>query len=74
MRGEYGPDGNPDIIHTSPINDVIEHITDGDDCPCGPTTEPVEREDGSFGWHILHHSLDGREFAERGQAIPKEAL
>lgn len=49
------------IIHTYPSRDLIEHETEGDDCACGPTVEPVEREDGSFGWHILHHSLDGRE-------------
>jgi hypothetical protein len=51
-------------VHTYPVNDLIEHDTDSDDCPCGPTIEPVEREDGSIGWHILHHSLDGREANE----------
>lgn len=49
------------IVHTYPVNDLVEHETEGDDCVCGVTIEPVEREDGSFGWHILHHSLDGRE-------------
>jgi hypothetical protein len=53
-----------DTIHTIPVNDLIEHTTDGRDCPCGPTTEPVEREDGSMGWIVLHHSLDGREHDE----------
>jgi len=28
---------------------------------CGPTVEPVVRDDGSMGWLIVHHSLDGRE-------------
>jgi hypothetical protein len=53
------------IVHTYPSNDLIEHEVEGDDCPCGPTVEPVPREDGSFGWHILHHSLDGREAHEQ---------
>lgn len=38
-----------DTVHVSPVGDVIEHDTDGGDCPCGPTTEAVPREDGSFG-------------------------
>lgn len=52
------------ILHTAPTNDLIEHVTDGGDCPCGPDTVPVPREDGSFGWQIIHHSLDGRELRE----------
>lgn len=51
-------------VHTYPVNDLIEHDTDGDDCACGPTLEPVFRDDGSNGWHVLHHSLDGREAHE----------
>lgn len=51
-----------DDVHTMPISDLIEHQFD--DCPCGPTTEPVPRDDGSMGWLIIHHSLDGRELNE----------
>lgn len=51
--------------HVIPVNDLIEHDTNGEqDCVCGPDTEPVEREDGSMGWLIVHHSLDGRELRE----------
>lgn len=50
--------------HVEPINDLIEHVTDGGDCPCGPATEPVPRDDGSMGWLVVHHSLDGRELHE----------
>jgi hypothetical protein len=46
-------------IHVEPINDLIEH--EDDDCPCGPDVEAVFRDDGSNGWLITHHSLDGRE-------------
>ena len=52
-----------DRVHTMPVNDLIEHIT-SEDCTCGPTTEPVKRDDGSIGWLFLHHSLDGREANE----------
>jgi hypothetical protein len=52
------------VVHTYPVNDLVDHELEGDDCPCGATTEPVQREDGSYGWHILHHSLDGRERLE----------
>lgn len=51
-------------IHVYPLGDLVEHDTGGGDCVCGPTTEPVEREDGSFGWVVSHHSLDGREALE----------
>lgn len=51
---------NPDHVHVRPLNDQIEHSL-SEDCPCGPTIEPVPREDGSMGWLVTHHSLDGRE-------------
>ena len=47
-------------IHTIPLNDYIEHeVTE--DCLCGPTAEAVKGDDGSVGWVLIHHSLDGRE-------------
>lgn len=51
-------------VHTYPVDDLIDHDTDGGDCPCGPTTEPVMRDDGSNGWLVIHSSLDGREARE----------
>lgn len=49
--------------HSYPLDDLIEHgLTE--DCACGPTTEPVMRRDGSNGWVVVHHSLDGREATE----------
>ena len=56
-------------VHVYPTADLIEHDTEGEDCACGPTTEPVMREDGSNGWLVTHHSLDGREVSKPpGQA------
>ena len=49
-------------FHVMPVNDIVDH--EYTDCACGPTTEAVPREDGSFGWLISHHSLDGRESRE----------
>lgn len=51
-------------VHVLPLGDLIEHDGDGGDCPCGPTTEAVMRDDGSNGWLVVHHSLDGREASE----------
>lgn len=51
-------------FHVFPLGDLIEHQTDSDECPCGPDPEPVERDDGSMGWLLVHHSLDGREANE----------
>lgn len=48
-------------VHAFPWDDLIDHVTDGSGCPCGPSTEAIFRPDGSNGWLVLHHSLDGRE-------------
>ncbi|GAA1082814.1 hypothetical protein GCM10009665_80430 [Kitasatospora nipponensis] len=44
----------------------VEHDTSTTEatCVCGPRVQPVERDDGSVGWLIVHHSLDGRERRE----------
>lgn len=49
-------------VHVVPLGDLVEHLPE--DCVCGPRTEPVPRDDGSMGWLIVHHSLDGRELHE----------
>lgn len=49
-----------DEVHVRPVGDLVDHSLD-DQCPCGPRWEPVKREDGSVGWVVVHHSLDGRE-------------
>lgn len=50
-------------FHVHPVGDLVEHqLTE--DCVCGPAANPVEREDGSMGWVLVHHSLDGREHHE----------
>jgi hypothetical protein len=56
---------HPNTVHVYPTRDLIEHETDGEDCPCGPTVEPTPRDDGSMGWLKIHHSLDGRELTEQ---------
>lgn len=50
-------------IHVVPINDLVDHEV-SDDCVCGPTVEAVFQDDGSNGWVVVHHSLDGRERRE----------
>lgn len=52
-------------LHVYPVDDLIAHDTDTDRCVCGPTVYPVERDDGSMGWMLVHHSLDAREERER---------
>lgn len=51
--------GNGDV-HVTPLLDTVDHTHD-DDCLCGPRFEAVHRDDGSIGWVVVHHSLDGRE-------------
>ena len=43
-------------LHVMPVGDHVGHVPD-DDCVCGPTLEPVERQDGSIGWLHVHHPL-----------------
>jgi hypothetical protein len=52
-----------DTVHIHPLDDQLGHQMD-DDCPCGPRQEPVRSHDGSIGWLVVHHSLDGREGRE----------
>ncbi len=56
-----------DSLHVYPLGDLIEHEV-SETCACLPTVEPVERDDGSYGWIHKHHSLDGREKRERMRA------
>lgn len=54
-----GPEEATDDVHVIPEDDLMCHLAG--DCPCGPLTDPVQRDDGSYGWVLVHHSLDGRE-------------
>lgn len=53
-------------LHVKPLDDLIDHDTSTTepDCVCGPEVRPVEGEDGTVGWLVVHHSLDGRELGE----------
>lgn len=63
MIWDVVPASQSDDLHVVPVADLIEHqLTD--DCACGPTCEPVPRDDGTIGWVYTHHSLDGREATE----------
>lgn len=48
-----------DTLHVHPATDLVGHDTSTDepDCVCGPQVQPEQREDGSYGWLIVHHSL-----------------
>lgn len=50
--------------HIRPIGDLVEHPLD-EDCVCGPDALPVERDNGTIGFYIRHHSADGREQREQ---------
>jgi hypothetical protein len=60
----------PDTAHVKPANDWVEH-TDTEDCVCCPWVNPVQRDDGSYGWVIVHHSLDAREIQEGTDAAQR---
>ncbi|HEY6117247.1 MAG TPA: hypothetical protein VI172_14945 [Candidatus Dormibacteraeota bacterium] len=52
-------------LHVAPQRDLIDHDTSTTepDCVCGPEVRPAAQDDGSMGWLLVHHSLDGRERA-----------
>lgn len=47
--------------HVWPEDDLIAHDTDFTDgpCICGPHATAVVAEDGTVGWILTHHALDG---------------
>jgi hypothetical protein len=51
------------LLHVAPISDQVDHDTSTTeaDCVCGPEARPIAHHDGSVGWLLVHHSLDGRE-------------
>ena len=55
--------GDDNTVHVLPVGDAVMHDP-ADDCACGPASEPIKRADGSVGWVVTHHSLDGREAGE----------
>jgi hypothetical protein len=46
--------------HVYPEKDVLDHDTDSGDCACLPTIVPVERDDGSMAYLIVHNAWDER--------------
>lgn len=50
-------------IHVWPVDDLIEHDLDGEDCVCWPRLALVETPGGDV-WQVVHASLDGRESKE----------
>lgn len=60
---EYGELVDSSDVHVTPTADLVVHNSTSE-CCCGPTCEPVKREDGSVGYVYTHHSLDGREAHE----------
>lgn len=67
-RERFADDGR--AAHVVPVGDLIDHETVGDGCLCMPRVEAVFRDDGSNGWVVTHHSLDGREFREADRVAP----
>ena len=46
-------------LHIIPLNDMQEHITRDETCPCKPEL--------SEAGNIVHNAFDGREVYERGE-------
>lgn len=53
-------------LHVTSTADLVDHdiSTTEADCVRGPEVKPVTQDDGSIGWLLVHHSLDGREQAD----------
>ncbi len=48
-----------DAIHTYPVEDWIEHVTEGFECECNPTVEYVDPETGLplTAPHVIHNRV-----------------
>jgi hypothetical protein len=56
----------PGRVHVAPLDDEAVHEFT-EDCVCAPTPRPEATASGT-GWVITHHSFDGREQYEPGDA------
>lgn len=45
-----------EVCHVEPIDDIAQHVTQGEVCWCSPIVEP--QVNGSR--LVIHHALDGR--------------
>lgn len=54
------------VFHVTPMRYLTGHDTSSaePDCACRPQVGLAPQEDGSMGWLLAHHSLDGREQVE----------
>lgn len=48
--------------HVYPLNDLIEHKTEGTDCECMPRVNVAD-------YIVVHNALDNREFDEIAQEL-----
>jgi len=49
--------------HVFPVDDLVDHDAEGEDCVCGPRVDAI-LDNGPDDWIYVHHSLDGRELKE----------
>jgi hypothetical protein len=53
---------NPgDVVHYTPMDDLIEHDPHGQECICGPRLQPFQMTSGGVFWQIIHFPLDGQQ-------------
>lgn len=50
--------------HVYPVDDLIDHEADSDNCVCIPRVEAMTEGPGPTDWLYVHSSLDGRELEE----------
>jgi hypothetical protein len=60
-------------FHVHPVGDLVEHELVADRCLCGPRPVPAVTCTGEQVVIYVHASLDGRELAEHGRQIRREA-
>ena len=66
QRVKFTFKGRLNMVHITPLDDLIEHVMDdADGCVCGPAVEIVTYPGHPDVYHYQHHSLDGRELAQR---------
>jgi hypothetical protein len=58
------PGGLPETSNVADQWMAIEAVGPDRACPCSPRLEHCPNPNGSDGWIVVHHSLDGREAME----------
>lgn len=52
-----GAEGEANALHVVMVGDDLDHVIDGQPCPCSPTVTTLHAEDGTPGLMVVHRII-----------------